>query len=146
MNRLLGRDGKTAPAPADADIRHALLTSAVISYGRLLCPTRSSASVPGHLPARFVSELSREHRSVHRRLLQLRDQEFAHSDAAVADVKVSASMALGGILLPESRLLRRCSLSDRDLAVLDEILSRIHVYLYDEMIRLYPVLAPHGRF
>jgi hypothetical protein len=55
-------------------------------------------------------------------------------------------MIMGGILLPESRQLRRYSLGDRDLVVLDDILSQVHIYLYDEMMRLYPILAPHGQF
>ena len=147
LNRLLGRNGKVAPTPQETDIRDALLVCVVIGYGRICRPSRKSAGVPGHLPERFANALSPDLQQLHHRLLKLRDQEFAHSDAAVADIKVDTLKMRDVLLLvPLTRVLRVQSLDADDLRLAVELMAAVHVYLYDEMERLRSVLTQYGEF
>lgn len=147
VNRLLGLNREVPPPQEDATIRGALVTAAIVAYGRMFSPTRSRGQVPGSLPASFTRALSPDLRQLHRRVLGLRSKEFAHADADVADIVVEACPDyLQGILLSESRRLRTFSVSDADLRGLNSLLTHVHIYLHDEMLRLFPLLARHGDF
>lgn len=147
INRLLGLNNET-PVPLDDEtVRLALLTSAIVSYARLFASGRSTSTVPSCLPRGFRKRLTEERRALHDRMLVLRSREFAHSDAAVADVKVGIwSDPSIQVLVPISRKLRSYSVSDADLRVLDAILAEVHRYLIEEVVRLQPLLHPHGPF
>ncbi|HEV7593846.1 MAG TPA: hypothetical protein VGO33_02530 [Gemmatimonadaceae bacterium] len=147
VTRLLCAPTRPAPPQSDQVVKSALITSAIVSYGRLFIRTRRQGGVPGCLPEDFEHLLPEEQRILHQRLLDLRSKEFAHSDADVADISVTCRPEyMGGVLLPRSRRLRTDSVSDADLRDLNNILSKLHVYLHDEMMRLYPLLAFDGDF
>jgi hypothetical protein len=139
------RDQPAIPASQDV-IRASLVTSVVVGYGRCFTHVRGG-SVPSGLPDRFHRTLSANLRALHDRLLLLRHTEFAHSDAAAAGVKTSTLPDfVGGALLPTSRRLRLYSLSDAEIEQLPSLLNELHVFLYDELVRLNKFLAPHGSF
>jgi hypothetical protein len=84
--------GSFANAPAlDGTTREGLQVALVISYARPFSGNRRTSDVEPTLPAAFLSQLCERHRTLHGKLLSLRDQEFAHSDPVPADVKVWVS-------------------------------------------------------
>jgi hypothetical protein len=143
VNRLLGLNAQVPVPPTDVTLRDALVASAVTSYGRIFVRSRGESRRVGQVPARFLKGLTPAERTLHTRLLRLRNQEFAHSDEDAADVKVRVAH---GILHPVSRRLRRHSIADADLRGMDGIFSKLHIFLHDEMLRLYRALAPLGDF
>lgn len=147
LNRLLGLNGDTPPPSGDTTVRQALVTSVIVAYGRLFAPSKSRGDVPGQLPGAFANGLTPEERKLHKRIIALRSKEFAHSDADIADLRITVRPEyMGGVLLPTSRRLRSHSVSDADLTAVDGLFTKVHVYLYEEMMRLYPRLAPYGDF
>lgn len=143
VNRLLGLNNEVPVRPSDVVLRDALVTSAITSYGRMFTQSRGAPGRVAQLPGRFVRELDPEQRALHARLLELRRQEFAHSDEDAADVQVQAR---AGILIPVSRRLRRHSVSDADLRGMDGIFAKLHIFMHDEMVRLYALLSDNGDF
>lgn len=132
---------------ADEAVRDSLLTSLVVSYGRCFTQSRGQSQTASRLPDSFLKTLTTEELTLHRRLLQLRNTEFAHSDAEAAEVRVQAIPDFkSAVLLPSSRRLRSSSLSEVDLRVVSGLLGKMHIFIHDELVRLSPVLAPHGDF
>jgi hypothetical protein len=137
LNRLLGLNGE----------RRASLTAAlVLAYGRCCAPSRSTAGVPAAVPGSYRMSLDVSQRGLHDRLLALRDEQYAHSDADAASVRVSVlAPDIAPALMPVSNRLRM-PFSDRQLAEIGGLLSSLHVYLYDQMVRLNTFLGQHGDF
>lgn len=147
LNRLLGRNGETPPAPADRVQREALMTAIVVSYTRSFSGNRSAADVAPRIPRTFQRSLSPAQVALHKRMLRLRNGEFAHSDPDVSQVKVTVSTAPGmrGIAMPVSNIPRQ-GLSPADLETLDTVCAALHTYLYDEMLKLQQHLEPGETF
>jgi hypothetical protein len=124
-------------------IGSALLTAFVISYGR--CFTQSEWSPEKKavlLPDSAIAEFTDEERALHKRVVSLRMQEFAHSDVTAADVSVSAYG--DSTLVPTSRVMRHYSLDRSDVELASVMLEKLVLYVTRELIRLQQQLAPHG--
>jgi hypothetical protein len=146
-SRLLDFKALTPSNSSDDFVIEALITSIVVGYGRCFTQTRVSGHSPSSLPASFGKGLSPELRQLHQRILYLRNTEFAHSDVETAEVSVNALPHFRrGALLPEARRLRKHSISDVELAAIPQLLSALHIYLYDELVRLNEALARYGDF
>jgi hypothetical protein len=128
----------------DRAIVSALVTSFVVSYGRCFVGSELGEKELPRVPERGRRKLSVDERSLHDRLIALRNREFAHSDAEVADIRVGVTPS--GTLVPTSRVLRRYSLSDNDLAAAGSPVRKMSAFVTDELIRLQDRLAPYGEF
>jgi hypothetical protein len=116
-----------------AILRKAIETALVIAYIRPFSGNQSASDVASSPPNRILKSYSREERALHDRLLGLRNTEFAHADAEAAQVKVHISMMrLVQFTLPVSRALR-VPLSEGELELIETMLSKLHVAVYDEM-------------
>jgi hypothetical protein len=143
LTELFGRDDVLT----NQVLRESLLTSIVVSYGRCFTPSRGPSGAVQSLPQSFLRTLDSRQLAVHHRVLQLRNTEFAHSDESAAEVEVRAFPDFSsGVLLPSSRKLRSSTLSDSDLRTVSGLLDKLHIFIYDEIVRLSPLLAPHGDF
>jgi hypothetical protein len=131
----------------DDTIPKALVTSAIVGYGRCSTQSRGGTSVLRRLPETFEHALDPALRALHARLLRLRHTEFAHSDGDTADVTVGALPNFRtGALMPSARRLRADALSNVELAMFPKLLEQLHIYLYDELVRLNAELARYGDF
>src|SRR4051812_26972820 len=80
LESLLGLKVDLRSIAQDRTQIDALMTALVVSYGRLFSRHRGGQGVSPALPEGFVRGLTREEHTTHRRVIQLRNQEFAHSD------------------------------------------------------------------
>ncbi len=143
LTHLLGAD-ESLPNQVLTD---SLLTSLVMSYGRCFTQSRGPSVAIRNLPHSFLKTLDPDQLAVHHHVLQLRNTEFAHSDVDAAEVQVQAFPEFkSGVLLPSSRRLRSSPLLDAELRTLSGTLDKLHIFIHDEIVRLSPLLAPHGDF
>lgn len=135
-------DGGSARA---SSLKSALLTAFVVSYGR--CFTESQWTLDKKavlLPAAATKDFSAGEQQLHKRLVALRMQEFAHSDVTAADVSVAVGEH--ATLIPVSRVMRHYSLRAADFALSEAMISKLVSYVTAELIALQAMLAPHGEF
>lgn len=117
--------------------RHALMTAFVVAYGRPFSNNRPVELVRPDLPASFLKDLSTEQKRLHLRLLELRNQEFAHSDPERSNVQVGIGTGPGGVPFasPVSDEVR-IGLNELELAQVEALLTGIISNLHDELLRL----------
>jgi hypothetical protein len=147
LNRLTGRNGETPPGPDDRAQRNALMTAIVVSYARPFSGNRSAEDVARRLPPAFIQALTGEELALHKRVLKLRNREFAHSDPDVSQVKVTVSAVASGesLAMPLSNVPRQ-GLSIEELDRLDGLCAKLHMYLHDSMLKLQETFEPGDTF
>ena len=145
--QYLERMQANAVASSYDDVAHdAFVTAFVISYGRCFTDSRSGPGVLNRLPERFARSLDVDEFAMHQRLLDLRNTQFAHSDNDAAKVEVSLAASPAHLLVPSSRGLRRGSIDPTTLPIAGRVLEKLYVFVYEELMRLNSLLAPHGKF
>jgi len=122
----------------------AFVAAFVVAYGRCFVSSRSKKNNLPSFAERFVSTLSPAEKTLHRRVRDLRDQEFAHSDADVADISVGTWN--GHSLVPTSRILRLYSLGRDELASAAALVEKVIAFVTQELVLLQGALAQSGRF
>jgi hypothetical protein len=147
LNRLLGLNGEVPPAIDDAAQRNALMTAIVVSYARPFSGNKGAEDVASRLPRTFQDTLSSEQAALHRRLIGLRNREFAHSDPEVSQVTVTVGTAGGGegMAMPVSNIPRQ-GLNEDELRALDGLCAALHDYLYTSILRLQEHFEPGEQF
>jgi len=143
LNRLLGLNGEQAVPRSDNVLRQALIAAAVASYVRPFSGNRPAPDVEARLPVDFEERLSQSQLDLHRRVIRVRNREFAHSDPDVSEVK--ASIQAGPLAMPVSNIPRR-SLTVEDLRTLDSVCSELHRYLHDQIMTLQTGFQPGDSF
>jgi hypothetical protein len=125
----------------------ALRTALVVAYARPFSGNRGEDGSPDPLPERLLKQLTRQQLAVHSRVLELRDKEFAHSDAANASVRISVDRWPDGgpFALPISRV-TRAELSHEDLRILGTLLDHFDRVMSDERDRIERGCSPGERF
>lgn len=146
LSRLRGENGETVPQSSDTIQRDALMTALIVGYGRPFSDNRRG-DVSSRLPDRFLDGLTPEQRSLHERILELRNQEFAHSDPEPADVSVTVVAWSDGtpLTVPMSNR-TRLGLSDDQLRELSNIFAHLLRAVFDEMERIRHSLMPGDAF
>jgi hypothetical protein len=137
---------RVADNSGDEVMRDAFVTAFVIGYGRCFADSRSGPGALVRLPDRLLRALDPAELALHHRLMNLRNTEFAHSDADAANVQVSPANAPVDFLVPQSRALRTDSLEASAFGDVARLMEKLYIFIHDEMLRLNHVLAPHGRF
>ena len=146
LNRLLGLNGETIPDAADRVQRDALMIALVVGYARPFSNNRITDTA-GELPGRFLKGLTPSQRNLHERLLELRNQEFAHSDPEPPSVEVEVGSSEGGGAFPFPVSNRtRIGLNEVELRELNSIFAHLMAEVYDEMRRIEGRLTPGDRF
>ena len=130
--------------PEDKVALAAFVAAVVVAYGRCFVSSLSKrTNLPG-FTERFLNTLSPAERTLHGRLLELRHQEFAHSDADAAAINVG--VAEGPWLVPISRILRIHSLEPEQVADAARLVDKLIAFVTEELVLLQTTLAPAGSF
>lgn len=124
--------------------RAALISALVVSYGRCFVESQAHGRSLPQLSGRYLRSLSKLEAELHTRMLALRHQEFAHSDADAASVTVTVWE--GAVLVPHSRILRVYSLGAEDVRVALDVVQKLQTFLAEEMLRFQARLSPEGDF
>src|ERR1044071_849943 len=147
LNKLLGLNAEAPPAAGDTLVRKALETALVVSYARPFSGNRGAPDVTRDMPDELLSDLTPEQRRVHDHIVELRNKEFAHSDAERSDVNVFVGRWADGrpLASPVSNV-TRAPLRIDELRTLDTLFEHWHVQIYDEMRRIESGLTPGESF
>lgn len=122
----------------------ALVDAFVIAYGRCFASSRGGKKSLPRIESEFRESLEPADAHFHDRLIRLRNQEFAHSDADVADIKVEISDP--STLVPTSRILRRYSLQAEELENAADLVTHLIIFLTQGLVALQNDLVPAGPF
>lgn len=108
----------------------------VLAYARAFMNSRANQEVGRRLPDSVIREFTKDERTMHRRLLELRNAEFAHSDGGATDMDARI-VERGGrkIGMPVSRIMRRPFVKG-DLEVIAGMLTKIDFELSRLLIEL----------
>lgn len=113
----------------------------VVSYGRIFA--ESKGNEVASRPKGILKGLSDRERKMHQRLLRLRGEEFAHSDARPAGFNLPVGDINGVRLpIPISRVMRRHSFARPDLAALESLFQKVGAALssrFQELSAKLPV-------
>jgi hypothetical protein len=123
-------------------VQQALMTAFVVAYGRPFSGNESEARVRPKLPPSFLKGLSPAQKEMHNRLLELRNEEFAHSDPHRSNVQVGIGTGPGGIQIasPISQEVRQ-GLTTAHLHTARSVLTVIIAKVHDELFRLQNVVV-----
>lgn len=87
-HHILSRDLHSSEDEEDRSLLRCLNTALIVSYVRPFSKNRGSETVQAKMPKRYLDVLSAKQRELHDNLVNMRDQEHAHSDALVSDLTV----------------------------------------------------------
>lgn len=85
--------------PEFSPLRYRLLRDAIVSYGRIFSKNYGKKIRRHSAPISFVPA---EHLALHKELISLRDQRFAHSDLTVANPRIARWKTKNGWAYPIS--------------------------------------------
>jgi len=147
LNRLLGLNSETPPPQSDKIQRDALMTALIVSYVRSFSANRVADDVQKRLPDNFLSDFSESEKRLHAIMIQLRDQEFAHSDPEKSGVAVDIHCLPDGrpIAWPVSTVVRQ-GLTDAELNTLKGMFSKLLIRLMAELQRIGDLQNPGESF
>ena len=119
-------------------VRNALMSALIVSYGRPFARSHSDGHTARQLPADLIDGLSESQRNTHKRLLELRNEEFAHTDPEPVDLRVIWEVRDKGFRFPVPvSNVTRIGLSDSELGEVRELLN----YIDQVMIARYAALG-----
>jgi hypothetical protein len=147
LNRLLGLNSEIPPPPSDKIQREALMTALIVSYVRSFSKNRDADDVLRRLPEDFLCDFTETEKQLHARMLQLRDQEFAHSDPEKSGVTVRIDSLPEGrpIAWPVSTVVRQ-GLTAAELNTLNGMFSKLLTRLMAEFGRIGDMQNPGESF
>jgi hypothetical protein len=123
-------------------VQRALMTAFVTAYARPFSDNEQGELVRPNLPASVLRGLSIEQKQVHKRLLTMRNQEFAHSDPDRSNVQVGIGRGPGG--LPFASPISdevRVGPSVAELRIAETALTVIITKVHDELNRLQTLVV-----
>ena len=147
LNRLLGLNSEAPPLPSDNIQREALMTAVIVSYVRSFSENRAASDVAGRLPKSFLSSFTKIEKQLHGRMVELRDQEFAHSDPEKIGVTVRIDSLPDGrpIPWPVSTVVRQ-GLTRAELHTLNGMFTKLLTHLMAELGRIGDMQRPGESF
>ena len=141
LNRLLGLNGERVPEPSDRIQRDALMTALIVGYVRPFSANKSGDTIPC-LSDLFLRNLTPSQRKLHDDLLDLRNQQFAHSDPVPPQVKVTVRQSPIGTSIPWPISNRtRIGLDEAQLRDLNAIFTHLLGQVFEEMTRIEVTLT-----
>ena len=87
-HHILSRGLHSSEDEEDRTLLRCLNTALIVSYIRPFSKNRGSDDVQAKMPKRYLDVLSAKQRELHDELVNMRDQEHAHSDALVSDLTI----------------------------------------------------------